>query len=61
MLKSTPMTSKNRSRSSIFKLNQDTPEIHSWYKYKLGPHATNIPYNAEAVQQRYFEGVMQLY
>ena len=32
MLKSTPMTSKNRSSSSIFELNQDTPEIHPWYK-----------------------------
>ena len=28
MLKSTLMTSKNRLMSSIFELNQDTPEIH---------------------------------
>ena len=40
MLKSTPMTSKNRSRSSSFELNQDTPEIHPWYKF--GPNMTNI-------------------
>ena len=53
MLKSTPMTSKNRSRSSIkvkviqlrsrssiFELNQDTPEIHPWYKF--GANVTNI-------------------
>ena len=40
MLKSTPTTSKNRSRSSIFELNQDTPEIHPWYKF--GPNVTNI-------------------
>ena len=40
MLKPTPMTSKNRSRSSIFKLNQDTPEKDPWYKF--GPNATNI-------------------
>ena len=25
---------KNRSRSSIFELNQDTPEIHPWYKFR---------------------------
>ena len=40
MLKSIPMTSKNSLRSSIFKLNQDTPEMHPWYKF--GPNATNI-------------------
>ena len=40
MLKSSPMTSKNRSQSSIFELNQDTPEIHTWHK--LGPNAINI-------------------
>ena len=40
MLKSTPMTSKNRSWSSIFKLNQDTPEIHPWYRF--GPNVTYI-------------------
>ena len=40
MLKSTPMTSKNRSRSSIFKLNQDTPRIRPLYKFR--PNATNI-------------------
>ena len=34
------MTLKDWSRSSIFKLNQDTPEIHPWYKF--GPNATNI-------------------
>ena len=39
MLKSTPMTSKNRSRSSIFELNQVTPEIHPWYMF--GSNATN--------------------
>ena len=36
----TPMTSKNRSMSSIFELNQVTPEIHP--QYKFGPNATNI-------------------
>ena len=40
MLKSTPMTSKNRSRPSLFELNQDTPEIHPWYKF--GANVTNI-------------------
>ena len=35
-----PMTSKNRSRSSIFELNQDSPEIHPWYKF--GPNVINI-------------------
>ena len=40
MLKSTPMTSKYRSRSSIFKLNKDTPRIHPWYKFS--PNAINI-------------------
>ena len=40
MLKSTPMAAKNRSGSPIFELNQDTPEIHPWYKF--GPNATNI-------------------
>ena len=34
------MTSKNRSRSSIFELNQDTPEIHPWHKF--GPNVTNM-------------------
>ena len=39
------MTSKNRSRSSIFKLNQDTPEIHPWHRFghnEFGLNATNI-------------------
>ena len=40
MLKSTPMTSQNRSRSSIFALNQDTPEIHPWHKF--GRNVTNM-------------------
>ena len=40
MLKSTPMTSKNKSSSSIFELNQDTREIHQWHKFE--PNATNI-------------------
>ena len=35
-----PITSKNRSRSSIFELNQDTPRIHPWYKF--GPNAITI-------------------
>ena len=34
------MTSTYRSSSSIFKLNQDTPEIHPWDKF--GPNAINI-------------------
>ena len=34
------MTSKNRSRSSIFKLNRDTPKKHPCYKF--GPNVTNI-------------------
>ena len=34
------MTSKNRLSSSVFELNQDTPEIHPWYKF--GPNETNI-------------------
>ena len=42
MLKSTPMTSKNRSRSSIFELNQDIPRIDPWYKF--GPNMINIYY-----------------
>ena len=40
MLKSTPMTSKNKSMSSIFELKQDTPEMHPWYKF--GSNATII-------------------
>ena len=40
MWKSTPVTSKNRSRSSIFELDQDTPEIHPWHKFE--PNVTNI-------------------
>ena len=28
-----PMTSRNRSWSSIFELIQDTPKIHPWYKF----------------------------
>ena len=35
-----PRDLKNRSRSSIFELNQDTLEIHPWYKF--GPNAINI-------------------
>ena len=35
-----PMTLENVSRSSIFELNQDTPEIYPWYKF--GPNETNI-------------------
>ena len=34
------MTSTYRSRSSIFEINQDTPEIHPWDKF--GPNAINI-------------------
>ena len=35
-----PRDLKNRSRSSIFELNQDTLEIHPWYKF--GHNAINI-------------------
>ena len=35
-----PRDLKNRSRSSIFELNQDTLQIHPWYKF--GPNAINI-------------------
>ena len=35
-----PLYLKNRSRSSIFKFNQDTLEIHTWYKF--GPNAIII-------------------
>ena len=35
-----PMTSRNRSWSSIFELIQVTPKIHPWYKF--GPNASNI-------------------
>ena len=35
-----PRDLQNRSRSSIFELNQDTLEIHPWYKF--GPNAINI-------------------
>ena len=31
---------RKRSRSSIFELNEDIPEIHPWYKF--GPNAINI-------------------
>ena len=34
------MTSKNMPRSSVFKLDQDTPRIHPWYKF--GPSEINI-------------------
>ena len=40
MFKLTPHDLKNRSRSSIFELNQDTLEIHPWYKF--GPNAIII-------------------
>ena len=36
-----PMTSKNSSRSSIFELKHDTPEIHPWYKF--GPNVIISP------------------
>ena len=35
-----PRDLKNRSRSSIFELNQDTLQIHPWYKF--GHNAINI-------------------
>ena len=35
-----PRDLEKRSMSSIFELNQDTPEIHPWYKF--GSDATNI-------------------
>ena len=34
-----PHDLENRSRSSSFELNQDTPEIHPWYKFE--PNMTN--------------------
>ena len=35
-----PHDLNNRSRSSIFELIQETPEIHPWYKF--GRNANNI-------------------
>ena len=40
LVKIDPKTARDMSRSSIFKVNQDTPEVHPWYK--LGPNANNI-------------------
>ena len=40
MFKLTPVTSKIGQDHPIFELNQDTPEIHPWYKFWI--NAPNI-------------------